>query len=116
MGQEPNPKIKLDPNTVPLPMAGKNPVRFAIRGVTERIPELRTLIEAQDFDADLKRYIQSELDELNSNAAEIHLHDVEFGDGEGFDLHISVRARTLGAKEGVVFKRGAASDSVKRVD
>jgi hypothetical protein len=100
-----NTETKVDPSKIPLPAAGKNPVRFAIRGVTDRIPELHQLIEAQDFDSDLKRYIQSELSALGSNAAEINLHDVEYGDGEGFDLHLSIRARHLGAQEGTVFKR-----------
>ena len=90
---------------IPMPVPGKNPMRFAIRGVVNAIPDLKKFIEAQDFDADLRAYILSELDELKSNAAEIHLHDVEFGDGEGFDLHLSVRARHLGDKKDSVFKR-----------
>lgn len=89
---------------VPMPIASRNPVRFAIRGVVDKICDLKSFVEKQDFDPDLKTYIQSELDELTSNAAEIHLHDIEHPEG-GFDLHLSIRPRSLGGSEDLVFKR-----------
>jgi len=101
-------ELKIDPKKIPLPVPGKNPVRFSINGIVEKIPELKKIIAAEEFDEDLRAYILSELDELKSNAAEIHLHDVEFGDGQGFDLHLSIRARHLGTRVNAVFRRGAA--------
>ena len=101
-------KNVLDPKKVPLPVPGKNPVRFQIRGIVERIPDLKRIIADQEFDEDLRAYIISELDELKTNAAEVHLHDIEFGDGEGFDLHLSIRARHLGTRDGAIFKRSGS--------
>lgn len=87
-----------------MPVAPKNPIRFSIRGVVDKVDDLKAFIGQQDFDADLKNYIQSELDELSSNAAEIHMHDIEHPEG-GFDLHLSIRPRYLGGDAKKVFKR-----------
>lgn len=87
-----------------MPVPPKNLIRFAIRGVVDKIGDLKSFVEKQDFDPDLKTFIQSELDELKSNAAEIHLHDIEHPEG-GFDLHLSIRPRHLGDNGNLVFKR-----------
>lgn len=92
---------KFDPKKVPLPITEKHPLRCAIQGVTDKIDDLRTYIDSLgDIDPDLKRYISTELDELDSNAAEIHLHNVEHPGG-GFNLHLSIRPRHLGAPKKV---------------
>jgi len=95
---------KLSASGVPMPIVPKNPIRFSIRGVTDRIDTLKEFVAAQDFDSGLKVYIAAEIDKLKSNAAEIHMHDVEQPDG-GFDLHLSIRPRNLGAHASAVFKR-----------
>ncbi len=104
MPTDPPKEIKFDPKAVPLPVPGKHPLRFAIKGIVDKIPDLREFIGKQEFDPDLKTYILSELEELTSNAAEIHLHDIEIPGG-GFDLHLSIRPRHLGGHQNAVFVR-----------
>lgn len=79
----------------PLAAPAKTPERQAILGLTDTIPELRQHIAGLDIDPDLKTFINSELDELKTRAAKIHLHDIEAPEG-GFDLHLSVRPLHLG--------------------
>ena len=84
------------PAKVPVPVALPNPVRASILGVTDKIADLKAFVAVQELDPDLKTYLQTELDELDSNAATIDLHCVEQTAG-GFDLHLSIRPFQLGA-------------------
>lgn len=99
-------------DNIPLPAPVKHPLRFAIAGVTDKIPDLKKFIAEQEFDPDLRTYILSELDELTSNAAEIHLHDVE-QPGGGFDLHLSIKPRHLGGLASQIHRPAAAEPEVK---
>lgn len=83
------------PETVHVPTLPKNPARFVIPGVCDRIPELRKYVDGLDCDPDLKKYIASELDEITTNAAEIHLHNVD-GPTGGMNLHLTVSPVHLG--------------------
>ena len=83
----------------PLPAPVKSNVRHAVRGITDKIPELRKIVAGLDIDPDLKVYIGTELDELKSNAATIHLHNVE-RPGGGFDLHLAIVPFHLGQPAG----------------
>ncbi len=75
----------------------KHPLRVSIDGDEEKIPELKLIIAASEISPHLKAFLAEELDKLKSNAAEIHLKDVE-KTGGGFDLHISVSARHHGKR------------------
>lgn len=99
-------KTKEDSN-VPMPDPPVELVRAAVRGVTDKIPDLKVLVAGWGIDEDLKTFIASELDELSSNAAEIHLHDVEMPEG-GFNLHLMIKPVQLGEREKAVFVRGKA--------
>jgi hypothetical protein len=101
---------KTIPSNVPMPLEPRQLVRSAVRGVTDKIPELKAFVAAQNLDEHLKQFIASELDELSSNAAEIHLHDVEMPDG-GFNLHLTMKPVQLGGSSKAVFVRPAASAS-----
>lgn len=92
-----------------LPAQVKHPLRFSINGVMDKIPDLKKTIEDSDLDVGLKTFLCSELDKMKSNAAEIHLHDVERSDG-GFDLHVSLKSITLGAKPNQIFKKPMGAD------
>ena len=92
------------PKNAPIPPPVKHPLRFAIKGVIDKIPDLKATINATEMADGLKKYICDELDKMTSGAAEIHLHDVERSDG-GFDLHVSVKSVFMGAREGSVFKK-----------
>lgn len=81
---------------VPLPVAGKNPVRFSIVGICDKIADLKEYVKAQAFDADLRAFIDSELDEVQDNAAQIDMHYVESDDG-GTNLHLTISPVHLGA-------------------
>jgi hypothetical protein len=93
------------------PAAEPHPLRFAINGVTDKIPDLKSFISAQNFDEDLKTYINSELDELESNAATVHLHEVERPSG-GLDLHLSIQPVQLGARPNAVITGKKLSGAV----
>jgi len=88
------------PSNIPIPVAPKNPVRFSIEGIVDKIPDLKKYVDTLECDPDLKTFIQSELDEMTSNAAEIHMHDVE-RPGGGFNLHLTISPVHLGAKPAV---------------
>lgn len=87
--------------TLPVPVADPHPLRFAIVDVTDKIPDLKAFVAAQEFDEHLKAYMASELDEIATNAATINLHNVERRNG-GFDLHLSIAAVSLGGRPGAV--------------
>jgi hypothetical protein len=89
-----------------LPPPVKHPLRFAINGVKDKIPEMKKMINETELDDGLKAFICCELDKMTSNAAEVHLHDVERPDG-GFDLHVSVKPVTLGTKPNAIFSRAS---------
>ena len=80
---------------VPLPTEPRNLVRQSINGVTDKIDDLKAAIATMELDEHLKAYLTAELGELTTNAAEIHLHDIERPDG-GFNLHLSVKPVQLG--------------------
>ena len=44
--------------------------------------------------------------EVKSNAAEVHLHDIEMPGG-GFNLHLCIKPVRLGAGDKTVFVRGS---------
>lgn len=100
---KPDPKPGNKPKSVPAnliatkhrPEPEKTPVRFAIGPVTDKISDLREHIKNFDIDPDLKTYINSELDELKSNAATIVISDIE-RPGGGFDLHLCMKPVNLG--------------------
>ncbi|MEN6533315.1 MAG: hypothetical protein ABFD89_06605 [Bryobacteraceae bacterium] len=96
------------PSNVPMPLEPTQLVRAAVRGVTDKIPELKAIIAAWALDEHLKQFMASELDELSTNAAEIHLHDVEMPDG-GFNLHLTIKPIQLGESDKAVFVRAVAS-------
>ena len=83
------------------PAADPHPLRFAINGVTDKISDLKDFIAAQECAADLKTYINAELDKLSTNAATIHLHEVE-RPGGGLDLHLSINPLQLGFRPNAV--------------
>ena len=89
---------------VPLPVDPVQLVRTAVRGVTDKIPDLKAYVAALEIDEHLKGYIASELDEITENAAELHLHDVEMPGG-GFNLHLTISPVKLGAGERSTFIR-----------
>jgi hypothetical protein len=91
---------------VPMPLPAVELVRAAVRGITDEIPKLKAIVAGLQIDEGLKAFIAVELDELTSNAAELHLHDVEMLDG-GFNLHLTIKPVQLGEREKAVFVRGA---------
>jgi hypothetical protein len=91
---------------MPLPTEPKQLVRASINGITDNIADLKSAVDSMDLNEHLKAYIASELDEITTNAAEILLHDIERPYG-GFDLHICVKAVSLGAAAESVFVRGS---------
>jgi hypothetical protein len=94
----------MTPTGVPMPDKPVNLVRQSINGITDKIPDLKTAIAGMDLDEHLKQYLCSELDEITSNAAEVHLHDIERPDG-GFNLHLSVKPVQLGVDANSFFAR-----------
>ena len=100
----------MDPKTpfgnVPHPEPHVQLVRVAINGITDKIADLKTAIAAMALDEHLKAFIASELDEIETNAAEVHLHDIEVPGG-GFNLHLCIKPVTLGTKAKSVFVRGS---------
>lgn len=90
--------LKFDPKKVPMPAAAKHPLRASIDGDEEKIPELKTIIADMDLHHGLKSYLADKLDKLTSNAAAVHLKDVDRPDG-GFDLHISVIPKIHGRRK-----------------
>ena len=89
-------------------MLAKELVRAAVRGITDKIPELKATVAGLPLDEHLKAFIAGELDAMKSNAAELHLHDVEMPDG-GFNLHLTIKPVQLGEREKSVFVRAAAA-------
>lgn len=89
---------------VPLPEEPVQLVRAAVSGTIDRIPELKAWIAEQELDEHLKAFIASELDEITTNAAEVHLHDVEMPGG-GFNLHLTIKPVRLGGSDKAVFVR-----------
>ena len=90
------------------PIMGKNPTRFAIHGITDTIPGLKATVEGLDLHPGLKSFIQDELDKVDESGAELHLHDIESindGKNHGFNLHLSIIHKALGAKPHQVFSR-----------
>ena len=105
----PKPTAKPPANkpTVPMPMPQRQLVRTAIFGIVDKIADLKSAISSDKrINASLQTYIATELDKLTTNAAEIHLHDIERPDG-GFDLHIGVNPLNLGVGDKSVFVRGS---------
>ena len=100
------PETAQQPKNIPLPQPIKHPVRFSIRELKDKIPDLKVVIKGSELHEGLKSFINDELDKMTSNAAEIHLHDVERSDG-GFDLHVSVKPVFLGARSSSIFKKPA---------
>jgi hypothetical protein len=98
----------VDEKTFPMPVLGKHPLRFGITGVAHTLAEQKAFITNLDMDEDLKRFVLKRLDQVKTNAAEIHLHDVDRpGEQGGFDLHITVDAIKLGGGEEKVVRRQA---------
>ena len=95
---------ELKPGEVPMPLEAKHPLRVAVRGVTDTIENLKKIVADFEIHPGLKAYLLDELAALQTNGAEIHLHDVESAEA-GFDLHLSVKGRHMGVKDGLVFKR-----------
>ena len=93
-------------SNVPLPEKPVQLVRTAINGITDKIPDLKAAIAGMALDEHLKKYLASELDEITTNAAEVHLHDIKRPDG-GFNLHVSVKPIHLGMGAKSVFVRGS---------
>lgn len=85
-----------EPSTIHVPELPKSPARFVISGVCDKIPDLRKYVAGLDCDPDLRKYIDSELDEITTNAAEIHLHNVDGATG-GMNLHLTITPVHLGA-------------------
>jgi hypothetical protein len=92
------------PSNIPLPNKPVQLVRAAVSGVTDRIAELKTYVIAQPLDEHIKNFVLKELDGLTSNAAELHLHDVEMPGG-GFNLHLTIKPKHLGGSSTAVFVR-----------
>ena len=86
-----------------LPPKVKHPLRFGIHGITDKIADLKQTIQDSELADGLKNFLCDELDKMKSNAAEIHLHDVERSDG-GFDLHVSLKAVVLGVRKNAITK------------
>jgi hypothetical protein len=80
------------------PAVAKHPLRFSFDGDEEKIAELKAIVNASELHAGLKAYIADEFDRLGSNAAAIHLKDVEQPSG-GCDLHISIRPKHHGKRK-----------------
>jgi hypothetical protein len=101
------------PKTIPKdfhgPIVGKNPHRFAIHGITDTIAGLKaTVAGIDDLHPGLKSFIQDELDKVDESGAELHLHDVETinnGKEHGFNLHLSITHKAIGAKAHQIFSR-----------
>jgi hypothetical protein len=100
----PEPEETTPASKIPMVAMAKHPCRFAIRGVTHTIPELKKVIADSDLHDGLKSYLSDELDKIQDNAAEIYLSDDERPTG-GFNLHITCDPIHLGAKENGFFKR-----------
>jgi hypothetical protein len=92
----------------PAPVA--HPCRASIDGEEEKIEALKALVDSSRIDDDLKPWLKKRISLLKSNAAQIHLVDVEKPEG-GFDLHISVRAKHHGRVK-MVQGMATAADSV----
>lgn len=79
-----------------MPVTPKHPLRASIDGDEDKIDALKTLIASYgEVDPNLKSFIAARLDNLASNAAEVHLKDVDRPDG-GFDLHITIKPKQHG--------------------
>lgn len=94
----PKPAPVFDPAKVPLPVADKHPLRCAIRGEMHLVEELRKSVLANEtLDPDLRTYISTELDELETNAAQIDLHVIDHPDPRGgVILNLTITPRQLG--------------------
>lgn len=94
------------PPNVPQPVPVQHPLRCAIHGDEEKIPELKQIVATTEgLHEGLKAFLQDKLDELESNAASIHLHEVDIPGGGA--LHITWRERHHGRramKEGMAVK------------
>lgn len=96
------------PVGIPIPVAPKHPLRFAIHGDEEKIPVLKQmLLENKELHPGLKSFLQDKLDELESNAASIDLHEVDIPDGG--TLNITWKGRHHGKRS---MKQGTAIPSV----
>lgn len=94
-------KLGFDPAKVPLPVPIKHPLRFSIDGDHDKIPDLIKIVEQMEgLHPGLKQYLIDELKQAPTNAAELHLKDVEQPDA-GFDLHISCRWQHHGRRKSV---------------
>lgn len=90
------------------PIMGKDPRRFSIHGITDTIAGLKATVDGLDLHPGLKSFIQDELDKVDESGAELHLHDIESinnGANHGFNLHLSITHRALGAKAHQIFSR-----------
>lgn len=90
------------------PVVSRDPRRAAIHGITDTIAGLKETVASLEIHDGLKQFIQDELDKIADTGAELHLHDVEMvNDGKlmGFNLHVCVTHKTLGASRQRVFIR-----------
>lgn len=92
---------------VPMPTPPVQLVRTTVPGIVDKIPDLKLAISEMEIDAHLKDYLSDALDKLSTNAAEIHIHEIDLPDGGGFNLHIGVKAVQLGAPLKAAFFRGS---------
>jgi hypothetical protein len=76
--------VKQFGKNVPIPVAGKHPLRFAILGDQHMIPELKKIIAGKPdtMPASLKQFFSDELDKLKSNAAQVDLHILDHPNGD----------------------------------
>lgn len=70
-------------------------MRGTIPKVTDTVANMVGIVNGLTIDADVKKFIVTELGKLKSNAVTLCLFDVAAPDG-GFDLHLCLRPAHLG--------------------
>lgn len=95
-----NPEPKFDPKRIQTLSLGENPLRFAISGITNFLPQLVDAIQsAEPVDESLKGFIIKELGDIETNAAKLDLHLVDHPHG-GVSLHLHISPVQLGGTIG----------------
>lgn len=85
----PTPPEGLPPNA-PVAKLEKHPLRFGIIGKTHLVSELRKIVNEEPGLTDTyKQFVNSELDQVKTNAATVDLHVVDHHNGDvSVSLHI----------------------------
>jgi hypothetical protein len=91
-----NPEPKFDPQRIQTLSLGENPLRFAISGITNFLPQLADAVtHAEPMCESLKGFIIKELGDIETNAAKLDLHLVDHPHG-GVSLHLHISPVQLG--------------------